>query len=293
VLAYPIVAEPNGEDCEIHNTRFTGLRKNDVTKLFDLEKKLYNALADEVSAAAANGKRGIFFADTFNATSGNTICKTDGTEFINKANFDLWRGVADKQNHDFKVGGRAESVHPNSEGYSAIGEMLRNYLNSSSFNFDSEKEYRHPDGKQVICEEGESTRTIEIDTLDPNGKPIKLRQCEIITITTTRSAAGGQMTVSMHSTPTVLGTFTADQVGNASTVVTIPYWIEPGDHHLVITGHTAEGEPFAWSAPVELHEQTQSTNHWWIIGIGTLILLAAGAVGWRILSQRHQPQERN
>ena len=81
------------------------------------------------------------------------------------------------------------------------------------------------------------------------GTATEYRPGDTVTIDGTDAPANATIDVELHSTPVLLGTTTADALGNFSLTATIPMDVEAGDHHLVVIATPADG-----SAPFELEQ---------------------------------------
>ena len=66
--------------------------------------------------------------------------------------------------------------------------------------------------------------------------------------------------VELHSTPVVLGTFTADATGTLRVPVTIPASAPLGSHTIVATGMSPSGTPVTASIPVMVTSTTATTT---------------------------------
>jgi hypothetical protein len=65
---------------------------------------------------------------------------------------------------------------------------------------------------------------------------------------------GSDVTITLHSDPVTLGTFTADDDGNISASVTIPDSIDVGAHTLELTGVDTTGAPRTVTTTIEVSD---------------------------------------
>ena len=70
---------------------------------------------------------------------------------------------------------------------------------------------------------------------------------------------GSDVTITLHSDPVTLGTFTADADGNISASVTIPDNIDVGAHTLELTGVDPTGAPRTVTTPIEVSDGGSSS----------------------------------
>ena len=81
------------------------------------------------------------------------------------------------------------------------------------------------------------------------GGSSEYRPGDTVTIDGTDAPPNATIDVELHSTPMLLGSTTADALGNFSLTTTIPLDAEPGAHHLVVIATPTDG-----SAPFELEQ---------------------------------------
>src|SRR5205823_248377 len=71
---------------------------------------------------------------------------------------------------------------------------------------------------------------------------------------------GADVTVTLHSTPRVLGHVTADANGHISASLVLPAGVESGDHHLEVAGPGPNGDAVVASASLRLAGTSSGSN---------------------------------
>jgi Uncharacterized protein containing a von Willebrand factor type A (vWA) domain len=276
VLPYVSVLKTNNRPCS-PTTDFgvwfksNPLTASDLARLNLLQGQLNQAIEKEVGRASDGGKYGIYFAQgVATATDGHTACDADPA--INLVS----RSGASPN---------PESLHPNAAGYQRIGTRLRLFLASEDFNFTDTGTYQV--GQQLsFCPRvallGDNEIRDKLPRLELAANPqetvteTQLASCDYGVIYITGMLPGSSADISIHSTPTLLATVTANSEGVAEGVIMIPDGLEPGQHTLVVDGLDATGKPFSSSAPVTVSVPTP----WyvWVCGAVGVGALMAGAV---------------
>lgn len=92
---------------------------------------------------------------------------------------------------------------------------------------------------------------------------------------------GSVITITFFSDPIVLGTTTADSVGNFSVTVVIPDGVPLGDHHLEASGVDASGQPFTVSLDVTVGSTSPlartGSDVSAVLGIGFVVIVLGAA----------------
>ncbi len=110
---------------------------------------------------------------------------------------------------------------------------------------------------------------------------------QTVTVEASGFAAGEEVTVTVNSTPMLLGSVTADADGSVTYVFTVPTSLEAGAHTLVLAGSsTSVTVPFQVAAAGDDSGELPSTGG----NVGTLGLFALGALvagaGALVISRR-------
>jgi hypothetical protein len=263
VVGYPQIVDPKGW-CE-DNTHL-----NDQERAYVYQATHY---ADQVIKAAAEDA-GVYYLDIEHSLDGKNLCSgasnvvvngtTNGDDKINVP-------VVLTANGDVVAAGTVgignESYHPKEEGQRLMAEAIRTATNNSPATFTVCP--NNTDGTQ-ICPRGAKkiplpdeayfgNTAVQYVNLK-NGQQSNIHLASVpekqsivaetdnpapraITVGTTNLKPGTQVTVSIHSTPTELGTFTVSADGSFSTTVSIPDNIPAGYHTIHITGQNIAGEP--------------------------------------------------
>ena len=208
-----------------------------------LQSQLNQAIEKEVGRASEGGKYGIYFAQgVATATDGHTACDSDpAINLVSTSGTSL----------------KPESLHPNVAGYERIGARLRLFLASEDFTFTGTGTYQV--GQQLsFCPKvallGDEEVRDKLPRLELGANPqdtvteMQLASCDYGVVYITGMLPGSSADISIHSTPTLLATLTANSEGIAEGVVMIPGGFAPGQHTLVAEGLDADGKPFSSSA---------------------------------------------
>ena len=276
VLPYPALLPPSGtlRTCDVVKGVAEALTVNinagDLDRLNHLQERLNSTIEAEVAAASEGGKYGIYFASGVeSALEGHSVCSHgDGQSWIVPVSL--------------TTKGTEEAMHPTSTGYQAIGQRLRSFLRSDSFDFSGEKHYQTVE-RRTYCQ---FVRGVDRSSWLPK-KTLRsvsnsaaavsdLEKCEYAWIEGDGFVPGTGVLVTLHSTPVTLASLVADDEGKVSGLIQIPGWIDPGVHELTTEGVDAQGNPLIYSTQVRIVEPTP----WfvWAAGAAGLTAVLAGLV---------------
>lgn len=110
---------------------------------------------------------------------------------------------------------------------------------------------------------------------------IEVAPLQAVEVATSGFQPGSEVEIWLHSTPMLLARAKADSTGALRTAVQIPAQVPAGDHRLVITGRSTDGETLSIAMAVRVQSATptgDSSSSTAVIWITVLAFIAGGAV---------------
>lgn len=269
VLAYPLAVHAEKfQACPLGVIGLTGVVG---VGGFDVEEtkfanRLVTTLNDTVEKSVQKARDDgieIYYVDATEqaAREGHTACAGPTDRWIN--NIDL-----------SSVPVKAESMHPNTEGYKAMTSIIIPWSQKLTLK-----------GSTDAAKQGTKLKNEVLDYyLNPRFKPTKPDFFTIGTVTPVRPGSAAQLdvpnmgsapvSVILHSSPRLLTTLVPEDDGSISASVAIPADTPVGVHELVLTGWDEDGNKITKTATIVVKRMTPI---WvWAIGIaGGLLLLGA------------------
>lgn len=251
VIGYPEFIEGEGGSCGLN------VQLNDAERYFIQQTTRY---ANDVIEAAAK-HAGVHYIDAEKALEGRNLCShvedrlmaVNGVTVGDDKTVPWYVHFANQRIFVGNVGIANESFHPNELGHKLIRDSIVNSLgeNPADFQVCGEVEI-------LICPD----LSFQAPDPDPNyfgsleyspGEPLSTRtQFEVfrygglrINLSTPSGidfAPNSLVNVEIHSTPTSLGQFSADENGKLSADITIPDSVTPGFHEIHLFGKNIAGE---------------------------------------------------
>lgn len=232
VTGYPYLADTSGE---------VGCGKN--VWLNANELKVANTVVAELNLTIerAAGFAGVKYVDVSGGLEGYRLCeRLDHLTAVN--------GMT--AGDDFALGtiGR-ESFHPNQLGH----QLLKSAIKTETSNLTAAMPTPSSASTKPIINTSDSffsvaadSRTIRKTIQEANQETLRVNLTEQLEGSVDGSKPGlranTSYTIELHSTPTSLGTFTSDDIGNLDFTATIPNTVEPGVHTLHIFGTNVDGQ---------------------------------------------------
>jgi hypothetical protein len=271
VLAYPKVTwDPKQGNCQLQFT------PAELVVADSIGGTLNNSIENAVLTVHSEGYGVHYVGQVEDAVRpDNTLCEDGDAAYING-----WKVRWSTESQAYP-----ESVHPKASGYLAITSAIANWskspwdLKSPVSDADVEEDLRPPN----MVLEGAWPTTVQLQQTAPGsiiqGGAVNLQGGNLTT--------GSPATVTLHSEPVVLGTLIADENGDIDGTLPVPTNITPGQHTLVISALSADGEFIEKSIPVSVVFPTP----WWVWGalmLGVVLLLGAAALTLVGLIRRRQ-----
>lgn len=190
-----------------------------------------NSVIQQAAAAA-----GVKYVDISDALQGGRLCD-DGQKYVT--------GVAQNGKSEFQ-----ESFHPNDYGHIKIAQKIRAELGNKT-----------PLEADVCANERINCPDTSANAAKPAipsefGTPSKQAKDKQMTNEVMKKGQGTDLksgqysfepnspfTVTLHSDPINLGTFTANNDGSIDNSITIPATVPAGHHTIIVSGKTYSGEP--------------------------------------------------
>lgn len=276
VLPYPqILHETKNGSCYQFNS-------SEVSFANSLGDTINRSVETGVKIAASQGYEVYFASGVEGAVRpDHTLCESGDDAFINGWVFTDWKPT---DTHP-------ESVHPKASGYEAVTGALIQWSKTAERFAPSVSDEAMKQFTDDLLPPLESTWTTTIDIQSTaNGQ---LFQGGSVQIQGGGLQAASSSTVVLHSDPTVLGSVLADMDGKVDETFVLPADIPPGQHTLVISALSADGEFIEKRIPVAVLFPTP----WWVWGalaLALALLLSAVAlvlVGWSIRKRDALPAE--
>lgn len=174
------------------------------------------------------------------------------------------------------IGLAAHSFHPNYEGYAAMANSFEAWLSTAP-----ETSWPSSRVDTVRALPSTPTRTVAID-----GGGTSATLGESVWVTADGFEPGSFVTIDLASNPENVGVEVADEDG----AVKVPVWVRSsfpiGDHHLVVEGTGADGEPLRMERALAIRRPIPI---WWWVSFGVAVVAAIAATGcWSALLLRRR-----
>lgn len=262
VLPYPnVVPETQRGPCWVYygpDRLVTGFSPGEVAAANLIVHELDRAIQRAVAIVRDQGY-GVYYADPVIQAfrPDHTACADASMSYVN--NVPVYLGFA-----------QAESMHPKTAGYRAETQKVLEWLPTVR-----EVTPRVPDGviRDDLEDVGPSTQIVWPTRYTPDSSML-LTPGGTLQVDSGGYQPGSPVTFTVHSTPTVLGSITADKNGNARGWLTIPDDVQLGAHQLVVSSMSKDGKYIVKSTPASVIAPTP----WWVLialGAAVLALLAA------------------
>lgn len=273
VLAYPqITHDWTRGSCDNFNVKEVQFTNN-----------LAMALNAQIKAAVADARAEgyeVYFAAPIQAAflPDNTYCASSAESLV----------------HGIVLSDTQESFHPKAPGYEVETSVLNAWLGSVQ---------RVPPDVAVIAAADEapfhsllrritdSLLTSGSSTSVSSGSTALAIPAATMSVTTTGFAPGSNVSFVLYSSPTTLGTFTADDAGSIDVSLRIPEFVPVGDHTLTVQGFDEDGTFVTQTLAVRVIAPLPDFVMYVALGAILATLLALGLLVWALLRARGRKRE--
>lgn len=235
---------------------------NETKTADDLVSNLNRSVALAVKKVQSRGY-GVHFAEGVDLAfrPDHTVCAASGS-YVNGI---IWTGVS----------AASESFHPNEAGYTAETDALIRWAGAATDHT--------PDvtDAEIAAMVGEQLTPVELlwppfVDLDKQLEPLTVPQGGAVKPSGSGYMPGAPVTVTLHSDPVVLGSLLPDENGTISGTLPVPADAAVGQHTLVISGLSEDGEYIEKRIPVVV---VLPAPLWvWAALAGTMLALIVAAV---------------
>ena len=149
-----------------------------------------------------------------------------------------------------------QTAHPNALGYSLEEPIIAKFIGAGNPGSTS---VGPPDWAQGTTEVGTAILTGSLGVAGQSALGISTGGS--FTVSSGGFAPGASVSLSVHSTPIQLGSFTADANGNVTATATLPPDLPPGTHTFVLTGPTTSGDTLIADTSSWVGAQPQPVTH--------------------------------
>lgn len=273
MLAYPqITHDWTRGSCDNFNVKEVQFTNN-----------LAMALNAQIKAAVADARAEgyeVYFAAPIQAAflPDNTYCASSAESLV----------------HGIVLSDTQESFHPKAPGYEVETSVLNAWLGSVQ---------RVPPDVAVIAAADEapfhsllrritdSLLTSGSSTSVSSGSTALAIPAATMSVTTTGFAPGSNVSFVLYSSPTTLGTFTADDAGSIDVSLRIPEFVPVGDHTLTVQGFDEDGTFVTQTLAVRVIAPLPDFVMYVALGAILATLLALGLLVWALLRARGRKRE--
>ncbi len=279
VLGYPqLFHEYTYGRCASDFTTEHTISASEIRLLNELGALLNSSIRTAVDRARAQGVEIYYVPDTrFSFLPDHTVC--DGDDAF------AW-GI---QGNPFSAD--IESFHPKVDGYAAIeGEILRW---ARGHEREPVMNPRTPD-QAVSSAFIEVVRQPAFLTLAPTGiaQTGNWIQGSTIQVQGSGYLPGSPVILQLHSEPTVLGSFVADESGNIAGELRIPVGVTTGQHQVIALGLTLEYDVRRDAADVVIMEPLPRLLNSWVLGALASVVVAIGLAVWALVAWTRETRAR-
>lgn len=294
VLTYPKVVHDASKGACVVGTNIgisgtnSSLNLGFTLKEVVVANKIVDSLNSQIRRSVAEAARdgyGVYLADVSGSMRpDHTLCAGFDDSYVNHVYERLPMSL-----EEFTwppVVTNAESIHPKAIGYQAETMTLLGAL--------ADAEVRKPEVSDreisgALRGVGPSLTLTWPTRYEPDSSML-LMPGGTLQLNQSGYQPGSPVTVTLHSTPTVLGTVVADEDGVAAGELPVPEDVQLGEHELIVTGVLEDGEFSEVSSEVRV----VAAVPFWVIGVAAVAVLALlVAVGFAItgtVKRRHARQ---
>ncbi|WP_167552361.1 VWA domain-containing protein [Leifsonia xyli] len=269
VLPYPyVVKETRYGGCDIIAqtqygiTQTVGFDAKEVQVANTIVEELDKAISHAVADARRDGYAVYYATDVAGSfRPNNTACEKGDASYINNVSVDM------------ELNAFSETMHPKATGYHAETTAFLRWLPTAGTIKPDVSDSRINDN---LAHVGPSTQIVWPTRYTPDSSML-LAPGGTLQVNSGGYQPGSPVTFTIHSTPTVLGTITADKDGDARGWLTIPDDVQLGAHQLVVSSISKAGAFQVKTTPAAVIAPTP----WWVpiaLGAAVLALLAAAVL---------------
>jgi len=265
VLPYPnVVPETQRGPCWVYygpDRLVTGFSPGEVAAANLIVGELDKAIQRAVATVRDQGYA-VYYADPVvrSFRPDHTACANASLSYVN--NVPTYLAIP-----------QAESMHPKSAGYRAETQKIQEWLPTvKAVTPNVPDDVIRRDVENV----GPSTQIVWPSRYTPDSSML-LTPGGTLQVNSGGYQPGSPVTFTVHSTPTVLGSITADKNGYARGWLPIPDDVQLGAHQLVVSSISKDGKYTVKSSPASVIAPTP----WWVpiaLGAAVLALLAAAVL---------------
>ena len=231
VLGYPSFINPDEASiCLKDGGHLDAIEK----EMIDEAVRYMNSIIQ--TSAQAEGAE---YIDIFDSLEGGRICDIGGSYTTGIADVGYTNSLQQYQ-----------AFHPNAAGHQKIAEKVQDFLGIDTlstypYEYDPQPSTLVPNPPEYFSSSMDLYPTVN------NIKNVQLTlgseqtktQAFDISLDDFTFSSGSSVDVSVHSSPTSIGSFISDDVGSLDISVSIPQSVSAGFHTLVVTGESYSGEP--------------------------------------------------
>jgi hypothetical protein len=186
--------------------------------------------------------------------------------------------------------GRAEMLHPNADGYTAMTRGILSWSNTDAADRWADPRpdapLRVPAGGTI----GEALAGADdaAQVLQPAGDPVSLGPGAVVELRVDGFAPESAVELRVESDPMILGEAYADDEGQVSATTALPHGLSAGRHEVIVAGYAPDGSVRDVRLPIDV---TRRRSWGWVFLLGAALaslamLVAGGLVLRRLPSSR-------